>query len=152
MASLLSAPSPGAASAGSSEGALRSCLSRLLVVHCCSSSQLVLTLHLLETSLLSRPGLALLLIDSISAFFWLDRSEGGGSSTKQEEKLSKCSLLLARLLRYVLRWFSRTFGWFLGELSWSWYVELGQVQNNPCSHYSALHASHDDGKQSYITN
>ncbi|XP_056868905.1 DNA repair protein XRCC2 [Takifugu flavidus] len=96
---LSEAHSSGAASAAAPELALRSCLSRLLVVHCSSSSQLVLTLHLLETSFLSRPGLALLLIDSISAFYWLDRSEGGGSTTKQEEKLSKCSLLLARLLR-----------------------------------------------------
>lgn len=102
FSSLLSAHSSGAASAAAPELALRSCLSRLLVVHCSSSSQLVLTLHLLETSFLSRPGLALLLIDSISAFYWLDRSEGGGSTTKQEEKLSKCSLLLARLLRYVM--------------------------------------------------
>ncbi|TWW70564.1 DNA repair protein XRCC2 X-ray repair cross-complementing protein 2 [Takifugu flavidus] len=97
---LSEAHSSGAASAAAPELALRSCLSRLLVVHCSSSSQLVLTLHLLETSFLSRPGLALLLIDSISAFYWLDRSEGGGSTTKQEEKLSKCSLLLARLLRW----------------------------------------------------
>ncbi|XP_031697419.1 DNA repair protein XRCC2-like [Anarrhichthys ocellatus] len=80
------------------EAALRSCLSRLLVVHCSSSSQLVLTLHFLETSLSSRPGLALL-IDSISAFYWLDRCEGGASITKQEEKLSKCAELLGRLLR-----------------------------------------------------
>lgn len=99
---LSSAHSSGAASAGPPDLALRSCLSRLLVVHCSSSSQLVLTLHLLEASFLSRPGLALLLIDSISAFYWLDRSEGGGSAARQEEKLSKCSLLLARLLRYVV--------------------------------------------------
>lgn len=95
--SLLPAHSSGSASA---EATLRSCLSRLLVVHCSSSSQLLLTLHFLETSLSSRPGLALLLIDSISAFYWLDRSEGGASIAKQEEKLSKCSDLLARLLRY----------------------------------------------------
>ncbi|XP_031166282.1 DNA repair protein XRCC2 [Sander lucioperca] len=81
------------------EAALRSCLSRLLVVHCSSSSQLLLTLHFLETSLSSRPGLALLLIDSISAFYWLDRCEGGASVAKQEEKLSKCAVLLGRLLR-----------------------------------------------------
>ncbi|XP_022621472.1 DNA repair protein XRCC2 [Seriola dumerili] len=92
----LSTSSP---SAGSDEVALRSCLSRLLVVHCSSSSQLLLTLHFLETSLSLRPGLALLLIDSISAFYWLDRCEGGASLTKQEEKLSKCSELLGRLLR-----------------------------------------------------
>ncbi|XP_029282108.1 DNA repair protein XRCC2 isoform X2 [Cottoperca gobio] len=86
-------------SAGSDEAALRSCLSRLLVVHCSSSSQLLLTLHFLETSLSLRPGLALLLIDSMSAFYWLDRCEGGASVAKQEEKLSKCAELLGRLLR-----------------------------------------------------
>lgn len=93
------ARSTGSPSAASDEAALRSCLSRLLVVHCSSSSQLLLTLHFLETSLSSRPGLALLLIDSISAFYWLDRCEGGASVTKQEEKLSKCAELLGRLLR-----------------------------------------------------
>ncbi|XP_054862988.1 DNA repair protein XRCC2 [Amphiprion ocellaris] len=86
-------------SARSEEAALRSCLSRLLVVHCSSSSQLLLTLHFLETSLSSRPSLALLLIDSISAFYWLDRCGGGASFAKQEEKLSKCAELLERLLR-----------------------------------------------------
>ncbi|XP_010752747.1 DNA repair protein XRCC2 [Larimichthys crocea] len=89
----------GSSAASSDEAALRSCLSRLLVVHCSSSSQLLLTLHFLETSLSSRPGLALLLIDSISAFYWLDRCEGGASIAKQEEKLSKCAELLGRLLR-----------------------------------------------------
>lgn len=102
--SLLPALSSGSTSASSSDLALRSCLSRLLVVHCSSSSQLILTLHLLETSFSSRPSLAVLLIDSISAFYWLDRSEGGASITKQEEKLSKCSDLLARLLRYLVCW------------------------------------------------
>lgn len=86
-------------SGGSEEAVLRSCLSRLLVVHCSSSSQLLLTLHFLETSLSSRPSLALLLIDSISAFYWLDRCGGGASVAKQEEKLSKCAELLGRLLR-----------------------------------------------------
>uniref|UniRef100_A0A672HA65 RecA family profile 1 domain-containing protein n=1 Tax=Salarias fasciatus TaxID=181472 RepID=A0A672HA65_SALFA len=81
------------------EEALSSCLSRLLVVHCSSSSQLLLTLHFLETSLSARPGLSLLLIDSISAFYWPDRSAGGASVTKQEETLTKCSELLGRLLR-----------------------------------------------------
>ncbi|KAM8822564.1 DNA repair protein XRCC2 isoform 1-T1 [Spinachia spinachia] len=85
-------------SADSDEAALRLCLSRLLVVNCSSSSQLVLTLHFLETSLTSRPAFALLLIDSISAFYWLDRCEGGASAIRQEEKLRKCAELLRRLL------------------------------------------------------
>uniref|UniRef100_A0A3Q3MR73 X-ray repair complementing defective repair in Chinese hamster cells 2 n=1 Tax=Mastacembelus armatus TaxID=205130 RepID=A0A3Q3MR73_9TELE len=85
--------------AGSGDSVLRSCLSRLLVLHCSSSSQLLLTLHSLETSMALRPGLALLLIDSISAFYWLDRCGGGASVTKQEELLGKCAELLGRLLR-----------------------------------------------------
>ncbi|KAK2859756.1 hypothetical protein Q5P01_004376 [Channa striata] len=86
-------------SAASDEAALRLCLSHLLVVHCSSSTQLLLTLHFLETSLSLRPGLALVLIDSISAFYWVDRAEGGGSVAKQEERLCKCTELLGRLLR-----------------------------------------------------
>ncbi|XP_067341722.1 DNA repair protein XRCC2 isoform X1 [Channa argus] len=85
--------------AGSDDAVLRLCLSRLLVVHCSSSSQLLLTLHFLETSLSSRPGLALVLIDSISAFYWVDRAEAGASVPKQEERLCKCTELLGRLLR-----------------------------------------------------
>ncbi|XP_055086040.1 DNA repair protein XRCC2 [Periophthalmus magnuspinnatus] len=88
-----------APSGGPDEALLRSCLSRLLVLHCSSSSQLLLTLHFLETSFASRPDQSLLLIDSISAFYWLDRAEGRTSYSKQEEKLNKCSELLGRLLR-----------------------------------------------------
>ncbi|XP_037549950.1 DNA repair protein XRCC2 [Nematolebias whitei] len=91
--------STSSSSAGSNEAALRLCLSRLLVVHCSSSSQLLLTLHFLETTLCSRPSLALLLIDSISTFYWSDRSEGGANVSTHEEKLSKSSELLGRLLR-----------------------------------------------------
>ncbi|XP_056290612.1 DNA repair protein XRCC2 [Pseudoliparis swirei] len=96
---LNAARSTSSSSADSNEEALHLCVSRLLVVHCSSSSQLILTLHFLETSLSSRPGLSLLVIDSISAFYWLDRCEGGASVAKQEEKLSKCAELLVGLLR-----------------------------------------------------
>ncbi|XP_054621730.1 DNA repair protein XRCC2 [Dunckerocampus dactyliophorus] len=95
---LSAASSPGSPSS-SHDAAVRSCLSRLLVMHCSSSSQLLLTLHSLETWLASRAGLALLLIDSVSAFYWLDRCEGGPSVSKQDEKLGRCAQLLARLLR-----------------------------------------------------
>ncbi|KAM9774559.1 DNA repair protein XRCC2 isoform 1-T1 [Syngnathus typhle] len=80
------------------EARVRECLSRLLVAHCNSSRQLLATLHALETRLASRPGLAFILLDSASAFYWPDRGEGGASVSKQEEKLSKCSQLLGALL------------------------------------------------------
>ncbi|XP_037136375.1 DNA repair protein XRCC2 isoform X2 [Syngnathus acus] len=81
------------------EARVRECLSRLLVAHCNSSRQLLATLHALEARLASRPGLAFILLDSASAFYWPDRGEGGASVSKQEEKLSKCSQLLGALLR-----------------------------------------------------
>lgn len=118
--------STSSSSAGSNEAALRLCLSRLLVVRCSSSSQLLLTLHFLETTLCSRPSLALLLIDSISTFYWSDRSEGGANVSRQEEKLSKSSELLGRLLRWVTRSDHRSSGgsnrccWFSGDVLWSW--------------------------------
>ncbi|KAM9839741.1 DNA repair protein XRCC2 [Aulostomus maculatus] len=96
---LTAARSTSSPSVAPDEAALHVCLSRLLVVHCSSSSQLLLTLHYLEASLASRPGLALLIINSISAFYWVDRCEGGVSITKQEETLSKAAELLAQLLR-----------------------------------------------------
>nr|XP_057915707.1 DNA repair protein XRCC2 [Doryrhamphus excisus] len=96
---LSAASSSGSPPPSSHDATVRSCLSRLLVMHCSSSSQLLLTLHSLETWLASRTGLAILLIDSISAFYWMDRCEGGPSVSKQEEKLSRCSQLLSRLLR-----------------------------------------------------
>ncbi|XP_027860839.1 DNA repair protein XRCC2 isoform X2 [Xiphophorus couchianus] len=89
LASVLDSRLSADGSAGSDDAVLRSCLSRLLVVRCSSSSELLLTLHFLETTLSSRPKAALLLIDSISAFYWSDRSEGGASVAKQEEKLSR---------------------------------------------------------------
>ncbi|KAM9826843.1 DNA repair protein XRCC2 [Neosynchiropus ocellatus] len=81
-------------SGASYESVLRACLSRLLVVHCSSSSQLLLTLHYMETSLSTRP--CLLFIDSISAFYWPDRSVG---SARQDKTLGSCAELLGRLLR-----------------------------------------------------
>ncbi|KAL1006444.1 hypothetical protein UPYG_G00072500 [Umbra pygmaea] len=85
--------------AAESEERVRACLGRLSLVHCSSSVQLLLTLHYLENTFCCRPALCLLVIDSISAFYWVDRSGGGESLAKQEANLKKCSELLERLLR-----------------------------------------------------
>ncbi|XP_072534787.1 DNA repair protein XRCC2 [Salminus brasiliensis] len=81
------------------EEVVRSCLRRLSVVHCSSSVQLLLTLHYLEGVICSRPALCLLVIDSISAFYWVDRSSGGESLARQEANLRKCTELLNKLRR-----------------------------------------------------
>ncbi|NP_001373408.1 DNA repair protein XRCC2 isoform 2 [Danio rerio] len=81
------------------EETVRSCLCRLSVVHCNSSVQLLLTLHYLENTFSSQPTLGLLVIDSISAFYWTDRFNGGESASCQEANLRKCAELLDRLRR-----------------------------------------------------
>ncbi|MGH0182070.1 UNVERIFIED_CONTAM: hypothetical protein FKN15_013992 [Acipenser sinensis] len=82
----------------SSEETVRQCLRRLFLVHCSSTVQLLLTLHYLENMLCTRPALCLLLVDSISAFYWIDRNSGGESLTQQEASLRKCSELLEKLI------------------------------------------------------
>ena len=62
------------------EDIVKQCLSRLYVVRCSSSSQFLITLHSLETLLGNNPDICLLMIDSISAFYWVDRSTGGSST------------------------------------------------------------------------
>ncbi|XP_056594528.1 DNA repair protein XRCC2 [Triplophysa dalaica] len=74
-----------------------SCLRRLSVVHCSSSAQLLLTLHYLENSISIQPSLDLLIIDSISAFFWVDRHSGGESIACQEANMRKCAEFLDKL-------------------------------------------------------
>ncbi|XP_064875128.1 DNA repair protein XRCC2-like [Oncorhynchus nerka] len=91
------------------EERVRACLHRLFVVLCSSSVQLLLTLHYLENTFFSRPVLCLLVIDSISAFYWVDRSSGEESVAKQEAILRKCSEPLAQLLRdYLIVVFATT--------------------------------------------
>ncbi|KAL0157320.1 hypothetical protein M9458_048566, partial [Cirrhinus mrigala] len=64
------------------EERVHSCLRRLSV-------QLLLTLHYLENTFSSQPSLGLLVIDSISSFYWVDRFNGGESTACQEANLRK---------------------------------------------------------------
>lgn len=84
---------------GEAEEAVRSCLRRLSVVFCSSSTQLLLSLLYLEATFGNRPALGLLVIDSISSFYWVDRGNGGENLARQETPLRKCSELLNKLRR-----------------------------------------------------
>lgn len=81
------------------EETVRSSLRRLSVLHCSSSVQLLITLQHLEGILCSRPALCLLVIDSISSFYWIDRANGGDSLARQEANLRRCTEILDRFRR-----------------------------------------------------
>ncbi|OCT75482.1 hypothetical protein XELAEV_18030661mg [Xenopus laevis] len=71
------------------EETVKQCLGRFFLVHCNSSVQLLLTLYSLENMFCSHPSLCLLIIDSISAFYWIDRNNGVETFAKARNKLLK---------------------------------------------------------------
>lgn len=92
-----------------SEETIKQCLGRLFLVCCASSSQLLLTLYSLEAMFCSHPSLCLLILDSFSAFYWVDRANGGESVHLQESTLKKCSQVLEKLVNeYRLAVFATT--------------------------------------------
>ncbi|XP_069770902.1 DNA repair protein XRCC2 isoform X3 [Narcine bancroftii] len=80
------------------EELVKQCLSRLFLVHCNSSTQLLLLFHSLESMVCSHPALCLLIVDSMSAFYWIDRLNGGESLSQQEANLGSCIECLEKLL------------------------------------------------------
>lgn len=93
----------------SSEEVVKRCLGRLFVVNCSSSTQLLVTLCSLEAMFCSHPALCLLVLDSLSAFYWIDRANGGESVSAQESTLKKCSRFLEKAVReYRLVLFATT--------------------------------------------
>lgn len=52
---------------------IQECLQMLTVIRCWNSEQLLLTLHSLDSVIGPGVNISLLLIDSVSAFYWLDR-------------------------------------------------------------------------------
>ncbi|XP_053323204.1 DNA repair protein XRCC2 [Spea bombifrons] len=83
----------------SNEETVKQCLARLYLLYCNSSVQLLLTLYSLENMFCSRPSLCLLIIDGLSAFYWIDRNNGGDSVWKQESNMKKCTELLDKLVK-----------------------------------------------------
>ncbi|XP_066487103.1 DNA repair protein XRCC2 isoform X2 [Tiliqua scincoides] len=81
------------------EEMIKQCLERFFLVNCSSSTHLLLTLFSLENVFCSHPSLCLLIIDSISAFYWIDRVNGGENLTLQEANLKKCAQVLDKLVR-----------------------------------------------------
>uniref|UniRef100_A0A7N5JWP2 X-ray repair cross complementing 2 n=1 Tax=Ailuropoda melanoleuca TaxID=9646 RepID=A0A7N5JWP2_AILME len=93
----------------SSEETVKRCLGRLFLVNCTSSTQLLVTLCSLETMVCSHPALCLLILDSLSAFYWTDRVNGGESVNLQERTLKKCAQFLEKLVsEYRLVLFATT--------------------------------------------
>lgn len=71
------------------EDFIKSCLGRLFIAHCNSSIELLATVLSLENLLVAKPEVGVFMIDSLSAFYWLDRCSGGESQSNQEHNHRK---------------------------------------------------------------
>ncbi|WAR00157.1 XRCC2-like protein, partial [Mya arenaria] len=80
------------------ENLITQCLEKLYVVKCTSSTQLVFTIHNLESLICSDPDISVIMIDSISAFYWIDRALGGESVAIQEANMRLATEALLRLV------------------------------------------------------
>ena len=65
------------------EQTIQTCLERLHIIKCNNSSELVLSLFSVETLLASKPNISIMMIDSISAFYYMDRGIGEGNSHQE---------------------------------------------------------------------
>lgn len=77
---------------------IQKCLSKLSLIRCTSSSELLVTLYSLEQTLLSNPNISVIMIDSISAFYWIDKCNGGESLAAHEKNLTLISGVLSKFI------------------------------------------------------
>ena len=80
------------------ESLVKRCLQQLFIVRCKSSSQLFITLDYLENLLSNKPDIGAIMIDSISAFYWIDKCAGGDSIQAQELNMKRIATILKRLV------------------------------------------------------
>ena len=74
------------------EALLTESLSRLHILHCENSLQLLATVHSLPHLLTSVPDTKVVLVDSISSFYWVDRME---SQVRDEQEYSQRQFVYA---------------------------------------------------------
>jgi DNA-repair protein XRCC2 len=76
---------------------IKSCLARLIVAKYNSSEELLDAMHNFDKILCNRTDICVMMIDSVSAFYWQDRS--GGETYEGREKYQK--KLIGLLKRYI---------------------------------------------------
>ena len=79
------------------ESLIKQSLGKLHVVKCNSSAQFVLSLYSLDSLFGNQPDICLLVIDSISAFYWIDRSNGAENYSAQESNQRRVCHAITKL-------------------------------------------------------
>lgn len=80
------------------ESFIMKCLKNLHVILCPDSEKFVITLNSLESLLANNPNISSIMIDSISAFYWIDRAAGGESVPLQETNMKLATQAIMKLV------------------------------------------------------
>ena len=78
---------------------IKSCLGRVHIHHCNSSAELLFALHSLKTFLRSHPEVCTLCLDHVGSFYWVDRSECGGTRQSSEYRQQLWVSALSELIQ-----------------------------------------------------
>ena len=81
---------------------IKFCLSRVHVLYCNSSTELVIVLHSLKTFLHTHPEVCALVLDNVASYYWVDRCEsvrGGGGGGVSEYRQHQWVGALGELTR-----------------------------------------------------
>jgi DNA-repair protein XRCC2 len=77
---------------------IKSCLSRLTLAKCNSTEELLDTMRSFDKILCNRTDICVMMIDSISAFYWQDKSDGGETYQGREKHQKRLVELLRRYI------------------------------------------------------
>ena len=77
---------------------IKSCLTQLIVAKCDSTEELLRTMHSFDKILCNTTDICVMIIDSVSAFYWQDKSEGSEIYEGREKHQKK---LIGLLRRYI---------------------------------------------------
>ncbi|XP_033108307.1 DNA repair protein XRCC2-like [Anneissia japonica] len=116
------------------EELVQSCLDRLYLVRCSSSEQLLITLHSMENVFSKHPQMTVLMLDSVSSFYWEDRVKTGDNWKSFEALQDNIIDLLQKLVqdyRLVV---------FLTKNSTSQHFKSGKFSHNPNTDHGQIEA------------
>lgn len=80
------------------ESFIRDCLKKLHIIRCSNSDQLIASLNNLENLICQETSVSVIMIDSISAFYWIDKCFSGDSVQAQETGMRYVTEILTKLV------------------------------------------------------
>nr|XP_054767459.1 DNA repair protein XRCC2-like [Lytechinus pictus] len=123
------------------EGFIKACLKRLYIVKIASSNQLVITLHSLESLLASQCDISVLMMDSVSAFYWLDRMKGDGAQHQGVNQKLAFTILSRLVQDYHLVLFATKAALVAKQPQHEFWSRLDSASETDCSHQTSSTSS-----------